>query len=92
MDLGTIKQRLENDEYESLDQAAADMRLVWTNCMSYNQDGSEFYFLADTFARKFEEMYAAVMPSESRGILISLLIVTVTCSCAAPRRERRSAT
>ena len=60
MDLGTIKQRLENDEYESLEQAAADMRLVWTNCMSYNQDGSEFYFLADTFARKFEELYAAV--------------------------------
>ena len=60
MDLGTIKQRLEHEEYNSMEEAAADIRLVWTNCMSYNQDGSEFYFLADTFARKFEEIYATM--------------------------------
>ena len=60
MDLGTIKQKLEAEAYSSVEEAAADIRLVWTNCMSYNQDGSEFYFLADTFARKFEELYAAI--------------------------------
>lgn len=41
MDLGTIKNNLENGKYENKDQVAADVRLVWTNCMLYNSDGSE---------------------------------------------------
>ena len=41
MDLGSIKQNLENNKYESKEQVAADVRLVWTNCMLYNSDGSE---------------------------------------------------
>jgi hypothetical protein len=64
MDLGTVKLKLENEAYLTLEEAAADVRLVWTNCMSYNQDGSEFYFLADTFARKFEEVYSQMRQSD----------------------------
>lgn len=60
MDLGTIKAKLDRNEYNRVEDAAADMRLVWTNCMTYNQDGSEYYQLADTFARKFEEKYAQI--------------------------------
>jgi len=41
-----------------MEEAVSDIRLVWSNCMIYNQDGSEYYHLADTFARKFEETYA----------------------------------
>ena len=65
MDLGTIKKNIENNEYinnttninEAIEQCASDIRLVWTNCLSYNQDGSDFYHLALTFARKFEDVY-----------------------------------
>jgi Bromodomain/Bromodomain extra-terminal - transcription regulation len=59
VDLGTIKKNIENDRYESIEDIANDVRLVWTNCMLYNRDGSEYYHLADTFARGFEEAYAA---------------------------------
>ena len=74
------QKRLESNEYGSIEEVAADVRLVWTNCMTYNQvlrplncrclfvydisviqDGSEYYQLADTFARKFEERYAQVV-------------------------------
>ena len=41
MDLGTIKKNLEADKYESVEDVANDIRLVWTNCMLYNRDGSE---------------------------------------------------
>lgn len=41
MDLGTIKSKLESNQYENVEQAAADIRLVWSNCMLYNRDGSE---------------------------------------------------
>mmetsp|Transcript_3907 Transcript_3907/g.6121 ORF Transcript_3907/g.6121 Transcript_3907/m.6121 type:complete len:219 (+) Transcript_3907:41-697(+) len=58
MDLGTLKRKLQKNMYKSIDEAARDMRLIWTNCMTYNQDGSEYYHLADTFAKTFEEKYA----------------------------------
>ena len=34
-----------------------DIRLVWTNCMTYNQDGSDFFLLAKNLSKKFEEKY-----------------------------------
>lgn len=41
MDLGTVKTRIEQEKYETLDEIATDVRLVWRNCMLYNRDGSE---------------------------------------------------
>jgi hypothetical protein len=41
MDLGTIKANLESGKYKTKEEVAADIRLVWTNCMLYNHDGSE---------------------------------------------------
>jgi len=60
MDLGTVKTKLEKGVYSGIEAVATDIRLVWTNCIAYNQDGSEFYHLADTFAKKFEEAYATI--------------------------------
>ncbi len=40
--------------YNKIDDVANDIRLVWTNCMLYNRDGSEFYHLASAFAKHFE--------------------------------------
>ena len=64
MDLGTIKNKLENSEYNTEHEVAQDIRLVWSNCMIYNQDGSDFYHLADKFSRKFEEAYALLRKSD----------------------------
>ena len=41
MDLGTIKTKIEAGSYNTTDETAADIRLVWYNCMLYNRDGSE---------------------------------------------------
>lgn len=60
MDLGTIKTNIEKNLYGSIEEAAQDVRLVWTNCMLYNRDGSEYYHLADRFSQAFEEAYAAL--------------------------------
>lgn len=57
MDLGTIRKKLLNKEYPTVESCARDIRLVWTNCMTYNQGGNEYYQLADLFAKKFEERY-----------------------------------
>jgi hypothetical protein len=41
MDLGTVKNKLETAQYQTVEEVAADIRLVWSNCMLYNRDGSE---------------------------------------------------
>lgn len=44
MDLGTIKKKIENDDYNTVEDIATEIRLVWSNCMLYNRDGSEVSF------------------------------------------------
>ena len=41
MDLGTVKKYIEGKRYKTIEEAASDIRLVWSNCMRYNVDGSE---------------------------------------------------
>jgi len=40
MDLGTVLQRLEGNEYNSAAEMAEEINLVWGNAMSYNMDDS----------------------------------------------------
>ena len=40
---------------------ADDIRLVWANCMTYNQDGSDFFLLAKNLGKKFEEKYSKIV-------------------------------
>ena len=35
--------------------------MVWTNCMTYNQDGSDFFLLAKNLSKKFEEKYSKLV-------------------------------
>ncbi len=58
MDLGQIRKRIDEDKYNSIHEAAEDVRLVWKNCMTYNADGSDFYHLAQSLSKRFEDRYA----------------------------------
>ena len=60
MDLGTVKRRLERGHYSTTHQVAEDIRLVWRNCMTYNADGSDFWLLAKSYARRFEDRYRKI--------------------------------
>lgn len=61
MDLGTIKKRLDKNKYNDASEVAEDVRLVWKNCMTYNADGSDFYILAESFSKRFEERFLKIM-------------------------------
>ena len=69
MDLGTIKKNLAastkssspHHYYSTIQAAADDVRLVWTNCMTYNADGSDFFMLALTLQKKWDEKYSKFM-------------------------------
>ena len=44
-DLGSIKEQIEQKGYSDVEEIANDIRLVWSNCMLYNRDGSEVSLL-----------------------------------------------
>lgn len=60
MDLGTVKRKLERGQYQTAAECADDIRLIWTNCMTYNADGSDFFLLAESFSRRFEDRYKKI--------------------------------
>lgn len=57
MDLGTVEKKLNNDEYADIQAFAADVRLVWANCMHYNQPGSDVVRMAETLRDLFESKF-----------------------------------
>lgn len=46
MDLGTVLSKLKKHQYPNAATCAADIKLVWANCMSYNAEESDFWVLA----------------------------------------------
>ena len=60
MDLGTIKRKLERNQYELPQHCARDIRLVWSNCMTYNSEGSDFWLLAKAYSKRFEDRYRKI--------------------------------
>lgn len=60
MDLGTVKRKLERKQYATAHECAEDIRLIWQNCLSYNADGSDFWLLAKSFSRRFEDRFKKI--------------------------------
>lgn len=61
MDLGSVKRNINGRKYKSIPDASEDIRLVWSNCMTYNQDGSDFFLLAKNLSKKYEEKYTKLV-------------------------------
>eukprot|EP00850_Spirogloea_muscicola_P012378 SM000079S22496 [mRNA] locus=s79:542908:547001:+ [translate_table: standard] len=61
MDLGTIQQRMERlgseGGYHTPQEIANDVRLVFSNAMTYNHEGTDVHVMARTLAKKFDERW-----------------------------------
>merc|ERR1719187_2629 len=55
MDLGTIKSKLNNIQYSCNQEVLEDIRLVFLNCYSYNQEDTEEYQCAIRLEKLFEK-------------------------------------
>ena len=66
MDLGTVKQKIEGQQYNSVEECADDIRLIWDNCKRYNPHRSDFYNLADRLSKRFEELFSKVKPETKK--------------------------
>jgi len=55
MDLGTIRKNLEAKQYVSADEFVKDVRLTFSNAMTYNEVNSAVYKMAQTLLKLFEK-------------------------------------
>jgi E1A/CREB-binding protein len=61
MDLGTIRKKLENGCYHSLDEFESHVKLTFDNAMLYNPEGSVVYNMAKEMKHKFAADYENVL-------------------------------
>ncbi|XP_025829032.1 bromodomain-containing protein 3 [Agrilus planipennis] len=64
MDLGTVKQKMDNREYRTAQEFAADVRLIFTNCYKYNPEDHDVVAMARKLQDVFEMKFAKI-PDES---------------------------
>jgi protein polybromo-1 len=51
MDMNTIEGRIKNDVYKTEDEFMSDIKLMFTNCRKYNEEGSDIYEDANVLER-----------------------------------------
>ena len=56
MDLSTIKKKLKNKEYVTIQDTLDDLQQIWTNCKIYNPEGSEFHKLAELLEKQTRKL------------------------------------
>jgi len=57
MDFGTVLEHLKKDLYNGVEEFAEDIRLVFSNALSYNTPGSDVFLMAQTLAELFEKLF-----------------------------------
>ncbi|GKY98778.1 hypothetical protein MPSEU_000834000 [Mayamaea pseudoterrestris] len=67
MDLGTVKRKLDRRQYANAAACAHDVRLVWKNCMLFNAEKSDFWHLAKSLSKRFEDRYRKIKAEHDVG-------------------------
>ncbi|PKK62544.1 Bromodomain-containing protein, partial [Rhizophagus irregularis] len=57
MDLFTINSKLENNQYTSTKEFENDIHLIFRNCYTYNDMGSEIYCLGEKLESAFNRIW-----------------------------------
>lgn len=60
MDLGTIKSKIDTGAYSDPLEFAGDVRLTFSNAMTYNPPGNDVYIMADTLRKFFEVRWKTI--------------------------------
>lgn len=60
MDLGTVKQKMDNREYKTAPEFATDVRLIFANCFKYNPPDHDVVAMGRKLKDVFEMRYANI--------------------------------
>lgn len=70
MDLSTVRTKLYGGEYQTKEDFAADIRLMFDNCYKYNGEGSEVAAMGKALQDVFEEGFAKITDENTDGLHI----------------------
>lgn len=87
MDLGTIKKKLEHNDYLSAKECITDFRLIFNNCYTYNKPGEDVVVMAETVEKFFNEKIAMMPPEEHEIIKGSKTVVKPATSSTGDPNE-----
>ncbi|KAI4366913.1 hypothetical protein MLD38_022715 [Melastoma candidum] len=95
MDLGTVKSRLGSGAYSNPLEFVADVRLTFSNAMTYNPPGNHVHMMADTLSKFFELRWKSIekrlMVNETQGSPLKSGLVDemeVSKSIIAPKKRK----
>lgn len=77
MDLTTVDHKLNNGDYENVEEFITDIRLVFNNCFKFNGPEAMISMLCQNVESAFEKSLRQMPPS--RGV--SLCVCVCMCSC-----------
>ena len=64
MDLSTVKKKLNDEEYSTVEECLGDLQLIWDNCKLYNVEFSKIYKMSvrleDFQSRQVKELFPSV--------------------------------
>ncbi|CAD7683137.1 unnamed protein product [Nyctereutes procyonoides] len=87
MDLGTIKGKMDNQEYKDAYEFAADVRLMFMNCYKYNPPDHEVVTMARMLQDVFEMHFAKIPDEPLEGMPVCYI---KTDNTKIPGRESSS--
>ena len=90
MDLLTVKLKIYREGYKSVNDCAADIRLIWSNCKRYNGEGSDFYNLADRLSKQFEELFSKAKAEAKKRDRDAAAAVEEALRAAQAKKMRKS--
>ncbi len=84
MDLGKVAGRLEGGAYASAAAVAQDVRLVWRNCRTFNEPGSDVVKSCDELAGFFDQLWKQAKLERVGGPTLWPSSATCCIACVRP--------
>jgi len=57
VDLGTIKMRLQSNQYSNMQEFVNDLQMVFDNCILYNGESSQVSIMCKNVREEFHKLY-----------------------------------
>ncbi|TKY63117.1 Transcription factor GTE8 [Spatholobus suberectus] len=86
MDLGTIKSKIAAGAYAGPLEVADDVRLTFSNAMTYNPPGNDVHVMADTLNKFFELRWKAIEKKLPRSDVLPLPMKPDNCEGVKTKR------
>ncbi|XP_020106609.1 transcription factor GTE6-like isoform X1 [Ananas comosus] len=91
MDFHTIQNQMEAKDdyrYKNVREIYADVRLIFTNAMTYNDEKNDIHQMAKTLLEKFEEKWLQLLPKVVEEVTCWPTCFTIGALCGQETRQK----